>query len=526
MVFCIAAGLQQFLFCSAYVEIFFHSYLTIVYNSVIEGDIVFENEELRKWLLFLGLLVLSWAATKVNKILFTQMRKKKNELKLKFFERFNAVVIVIVTIILAFSVFGGLSELWKTLLGGTAVITAVLAFTAQDIIKDILAGFMISVYKPFEIGNRIELENGAVGIVKDITMRHIALNLLDNTVCVIPNSKLNAMSVINYSYHSGLKAKQFTFHIAYNSDVRKAIKVIREAIISSSYTVPGIKKDYGMDYAPVYFMDFDSSSLVLKTTVYFPPDVPTEVMTSDVNLRIDLALNENGIEIPYNFVNVVQREIEAKQDGGKLIRSGRPYVTEDMIIKTDGTGMKEAIEKTEKFGNACGLNRKQVLRLRLLSEEALTMIRSILQNTDAYYHIARTKDTYYLHLKSHLNPDVAQRQQLLAMSSTGTNAAPMGLMDKISWMIRTSQSEKSPAQAYLMSLGLTDVTGTDGTIASWSLKEYKTALENSKEKNSEAAEAWDELERSIVSSIADDISVRITRSNVDMVIKKTFYQEL
>ncbi|MBR3348607.1 MAG: mechanosensitive ion channel, partial [Solobacterium sp.] len=143
-----------------------------------------ENIELRKWLMFLALIALTWVAIKVNGVLFGQMRKKKNELKLKFFERFNVGVILIVAVITAFSIFGALGELWKTLLGGTAVITAVLAFTAQDIIKDILAGFMISIYKPFEIGNRIELENGTCGIVKDITMRHVALSLLDNTVCV------------------------------------------------------------------------------------------------------------------------------------------------------------------------------------------------------------------------------------------------------------------------------------------------------------------------------------------------------
>ena len=483
---------------------------------------MFENEETRKWLLFAALLVLTWLAMRLNKTVFNLMRKKKNGLKTKFFERFNVVVILIAALVLAFSIFGALGTLWKTLLGGTAVITAVLAFTAQDIIKDILAGFMITIYKPFEIGNRIELENGTAGIVKDITMRHVALSLLDNTVCVIPNSKLNAMSVINYSYQSGLKAKQFSFHIAYPSDVRKAMEVILEAIKSSSYTVPGIKRDYGMDYAQIYFMDFEGSSLLLKTTVYFPAEVPTEVMTSDVNLRVDLALNENGIEIPYTYVNVLNPEPAVKQGSGKLVRAGRPYITEDMIIKADGTGMKEAVEKTEKFGNDCRLSRKEVLRLRLLSEEALTMMRSILQNSDAYYHIARQKNTYYLHIKSHLNPDDVQRQKLLAVSSSGTNAAPMGLMAKIGWLIRTSQVDKPIAQTSLMNLGMLKNANADGTIASWSLQEYKTALQTTKEKNTEAAQAWEELDRSIVSSIADDVSVRITRSDVDLIIKKRF----
>lgn len=73
-------------------------------------------------------------------------------------------------IIIAFSFWGGIGSVWQSILGGTAVVSTVLAFAAQDIIKDILAGLMISLYRPVEIGNRIELEDGTVGIVKDISM--------------------------------------------------------------------------------------------------------------------------------------------------------------------------------------------------------------------------------------------------------------------------------------------------------------------------------------------------------------------
>ncbi|MCR5794980.1 MAG: mechanosensitive ion channel family protein [Solobacterium sp.] len=482
---------------------------------------VIENNKI---LFLLLLFVLTWGIMQLNRLVFKQIRaKKKDGLKLKYFERLSSALILLAAVIAAFAIFDRLGTVWKTLLGGTAIISAVLAFTAQDIIKDILAGFMISMYKPFDIGDRIQLENGTVGIVIDITMRHVVIKFMDTTVCAIPNSKLNAMSILNFSYHSQIRSRIFSFSIAYDSDVRKAINVIREAIISSSYSIPGVKRDYGMDYAPVYFMEFQSSSLLLQTTVFYPPEVQTEVLISDINLRVDLALNENGIEIPYNFVNVVNRELGVKQDGGELVRSGRPYVTADIVVTADGKGMKKAIETTEKFGTACGLTKKEVMRLRLLSEESLTMMRDILQNSAASYHIARTKDTYYLHLKSGINTDDAQRRQLLSVSTSGINAAPMGLMDRISEMVRTSQSGKLAAQqAFLINLGITAEADNDGTLASWSLQQYRQSLATQKNSSNEAAEAWDELERSIVSSIADDISVRITRSTVTMIIKKTF----
>ena len=58
----------------------------------------------------------------------------------------------------------------------------------------------------------------------------------------------------------------------------------------------------------VHFMAFEDSSLKLSTTVYYRPSTATEVLISDVNLRVSEALEKNGIEIPYSYVNVVQRK--------------------------------------------------------------------------------------------------------------------------------------------------------------------------------------------------------------------------
>ena len=152
------------------------------------------------------IIVLMWVLMRVNRIVFREIRKKQEGLHLVFFERINKSFILISGTILALSGFGGLGSVWKTFLGGTAIISAVLAFAAQDVIKDVLGGLMISIYKPFEIGNRVELENGTTGIIQDITMRHVVIVTLENQRVIIPNSKLNAMSIRNYSYHTNYRA--------------------------------------------------------------------------------------------------------------------------------------------------------------------------------------------------------------------------------------------------------------------------------------------------------------------------------
>lgn len=52
---------------------------------------------------------------------------------------------------------------------------------------------------------------------------------------------------------------------------------------------------------------FPESSLHLKTTVYFDAEVPSERLISDINCRVNRALRDNGIEIPYPYINIIQK---------------------------------------------------------------------------------------------------------------------------------------------------------------------------------------------------------------------------
>ena len=85
------------------------------------------------------------------------------------------------------------------------------------------------------------------------------------------------------------------------------MKVIRECVINCRYAVPGKQTENGMDYAPVYFLAYETSSLKLATTVYYTEDTATEVVKSEINLLVNEALKNNGIEIPYNYLNVIHK---------------------------------------------------------------------------------------------------------------------------------------------------------------------------------------------------------------------------
>ena len=122
-----------------------------------------------------AIIGVAWLLIQIKYFGFKKIKKNRNDMKLRFLEHASTAVILIVGLVVAFSTLGGVTFMVKSMLGGTAFFSAIIAFMAQDVVKDILAALMISIYQPFEIGDRIELEDGEAGVVEDVTMRHILI---------------------------------------------------------------------------------------------------------------------------------------------------------------------------------------------------------------------------------------------------------------------------------------------------------------------------------------------------------------
>ena len=275
------------------------------------------HDMLRETLKLIGSAALALVAVTVLLRLEKKASKrwlmKRNNINLRFVENFVRFVVILLVVEWVVMSSAITQSFGKILFQGTTVIAAVAGFAAQPVIADLICGLMLSAAKPFDIGDRIELEDGTAGIVKDITLRHVTLQDIDTVKRVIPNSKLNGMKLANMSLSSGLRSVHMRYNVSYNTDVKKAMEVIRKAVEECPYSVPGKRGEKGDEYGPVYFIQFADSSLVMATTVYYKPTSPTEVVKSDVNSRVKAALDQNGIEIPYSYVNVVMNEKQHPQ---------------------------------------------------------------------------------------------------------------------------------------------------------------------------------------------------------------------
>ena len=203
--------------------------------------------------------------------------------------------------------------------------------------------------------------------------------------------------------------------------------------------------------------------------------------------------------------------------------------TEKMIVTSHESGMQEALAMTERLGTDCGLEKKQILHLRLLAEELFGMLRSIAGNVEAEYWLEQEDKRFEMHMKSDVLLTDEMREQFISAASSGENDAARGFMGKLRVMIAEKLFANTPGSSLLTGFSLGMMTAASPVAQEagasaylWSMEKYVDELIRQKDSNAAASEEWDELEKSIMAKIADEVIVRIVGCNVEITVCKAF----
>ena len=200
--------------------------------------------------------------------------------------------------------------------------------------------------------------------------------------------------------------------------------------------------------------------------------------------------------------------------------------TEIVDISANGKGIDKALDITERTGAFAGLDKENSLRLRLLSEELIGFFRSFTDELDGTFYLTVTDGSVEIHLATDINMDIKTRNEILSVASTGKNAAAKGIMGKIREMVANitlpddPESRAKTDQAIsLMQLG--SQIGAHSGDYSWAMSSYLASVNNEKNAAPEDEDA-DGLEKSIVERFADDVTVHIVGSKVEVTVLKRF----
>ncbi len=196
--------------------------------------------------------------------------------------------------------------------------------------------------------------------------------------------------------------------------------------------------------------------------------------------------------------------------------------TDKISVSSQGARMNAALEQADKVAAYKGLSMKDALHLRLLTEEMMGLMRSITGEREGIFWIEDEDGEYRLHLQVRTLLNSEEREQLLAVSSSGRNESAKGLMGRIRDFFDWGSDED--LATYTSPLLLPDAfeyTSSPSLDWEWSMARYENALSTQMERGDQKVrEAWDELEKSVVSHVADEVKVSIRSGTVEMIIYK------
>jgi small-conductance mechanosensitive channel len=115
-----------------------------------------------------------------------------------------------------------------------AIIGITIGFSMQDFFKNILGGIVILLERPFQVGDKIEID-GYYGEIKHIGLRSMRILSSDTSVIIIPNSEVLKKSVTNRNAGAVICQVSTDFYLPLDVDIEAAKKVAHRAASVSQY---------------------------------------------------------------------------------------------------------------------------------------------------------------------------------------------------------------------------------------------------------------------------------------------------
>ncbi len=275
------------LFNTGLLEKIFHSLMIILLATPTKEGLLIVLDYLEK-------NIKDRTKTKVDDIIFDLLSK------------FSGAIIYATAVILALDVLG---MNVMPFIAGAGVAGIAIGFAAKDTLSNLIAGVLLIIDRPFEIGDRIEVWSAPAGSatwgdVIDIGLRATKIKTTDHIIIIIPNNEIMTRDIVNYTSISTKIRVRINVGVAYDADIEKAKELIKDVAGQAAW----ISKE---PPPKVVVRNFGESSVDLQLRVWIDNARKRMDTISYITDKIKTAFDKNGIEIPYpkRDITLIRRSI-------------------------------------------------------------------------------------------------------------------------------------------------------------------------------------------------------------------------
>lgn len=312
--------------------------------------------------LALGMLIffiLFWLSTPLARLFLRPLTwLTQSELIRLVTQRIMSLMIILLGLYI-FLRLAGLTQFAIAIISSTGVIGLILGFAFKDIAENFISSLLISVQRPFKLGDVIAIE-GYLGVVKKVTARATILVDYDGNHIQIPNATIYKNVIQNMTANPRMRG-HFVVGIGYDSSVRKAQTIAIEIMTEH----PGVLAE---PEPQVLIDNLGSSTINLQ--VYFwvnvgthsVPKVASNLMRLVVRAfeaqQINMPDDARERIFPQGFDSLPSRPRETTQQAGtpsrekinKTLEDSQDAVSDDISSDTEDIRQQAAQSRDPESG--------------------------------------------------------------------------------------------------------------------------------------------------------------------------------
>lgn len=230
-----------------------------------------------------------------------RLKRKMDETVVIYIIRIKNLLIILAASLFYASLVPGLSALFGTMMAGAGITALVVGFAAKSTLANLISGLSLAVYRPLRIGDRVGID-GEYCTVEDITLRHTIVRTWEHKRLIIPNEKLDSMTITNYSIVNPRILCRVEIGVSYDTDIDLA----RRLILEEAQKCPYREKDAEDPWVRV--ISHGDFSIGFRLYVW-TPDMDNAWQTKFWVLEyVKKRFDKEGVEIPFPYRTLVYKK--------------------------------------------------------------------------------------------------------------------------------------------------------------------------------------------------------------------------
>jgi len=202
----------------------------------------------------------------------------------------------------------GLNNIKTALFASAGILAAIVGFAAQKAFANIIGGIFILIFRPFRVGDIIDIGTTYKGIVEEITLRHIIIRNYENRRIIIPNGIISDETIVNSSITDTRIKKFIEFNVDFNADISQAMAIIQEEAESHRLTLDSRSAEQiaaGVPKVMIRTVAILEYAIRLRAYVWAKDADDAFIVACDINRKVIERFKQQGLQIPYPYQNVV-----------------------------------------------------------------------------------------------------------------------------------------------------------------------------------------------------------------------------